>query len=71
MLLAAQPVSGTRYPPPVNKLCPLCGVTMFACTSEQEGRIRETFNCPRCGCVISSEPPDQPRDRNCENQPRP
>jgi hypothetical protein len=35
---------------------------MFASSSEESGRIRETFECPRCGCIITSEEDDRRPD---------
>jgi uncharacterized paraquat-inducible protein A len=62
MMLCAEVGTDRPHPPAANKCCPLCGVTMFSCISEDGGRIQQTFSCPRCGCVISSAPRDPSRD---------
>ena len=39
---------------PAIRGCPLCGVSMFACKSDGDSSVYDTFQCPRCACVITS-----------------
>jgi hypothetical protein len=47
---------------PPNRICPMCGVTMFASAVNDDGRTYHAYHCPRCGCVITSGERDDARD---------
>lgn len=38
------------------KTCPVCSVAMVAEKSNKDAPRHDTFNCLRCGCIISITP---------------
>jgi hypothetical protein len=46
--------SHDRRVDPSVKTCPVCSVTMLATDVNEAGGEPAGFDCPRCGCVITT-----------------
>jgi len=55
---------------PATRVCPMCGVTMFASKVSDGGRNYHAYHCPRCGCVITSGERDTARDSRPDPLPK-